>query len=181
MPSAGEVRRRRYSGVFNRNLVTFDPGFETGLLSPNGGVAGAGGTWSINTTNQRNGGFCAAYDPLGQTGAALLVANGAQGNATVQPAATEGESFYFEFWTRAETAAATNNVEAQILFFNAAGGLITSTGGGVVNPGVSYEKVSHTATAPALTAHVAFRIVVGNNGNDNDLFFDDRLAKRVVA
>lgn len=178
------VRHRRYSAVFNRNLAR-EPGFESGTLTPadtSGGIGNNGGNWSISTSNQRNGSFCAVYDPAGQVGPATLVANGALDNSTFQPAASPGESFSFEFWTRAASDTTVNGVNAEILFVNAAGSVVdTITSTPAVFPGTTYEQVSITGTAPADTAHVAFRHLVRNNGRDNDIFIDDRLAKRVIV
>lgn len=174
-----------FVGSFD-NLIT-NPGFEQGAGATDDAIPGwnqvsGGGTWrTLASVIARSGANRLNFDPSGQTGDARFEASEDFVDLDGHHAATEGDQFYFEAYVRKVDAATANTVRVRILFRDEAGTFISGASSAFIEPTQAYAQRSVTATAPAGTAYVTFELSVNNDGNTNNIAWDDCYARRMVT
>lgn len=150
-----------------------NPGFESGSLSPHVTIA-AGGAWSVDTVAPRTGTYAAQYSPTGQTGIASIAFTSASVPNGRHPAVA-GRRYTVEFWSRRGGGAGAgdgNGVAGNLAFYSSSGFISQSTGTTVVNSNI-YQRIAHSAVAPANTAFVEYRGMVENDAIALDTYIDD--------
>lgn len=157
------------------NLIR-NPGFEqdgtdTAPWQARGGIQG---TWSVTTTDPRSGSNALRHDPSGMTAEARFE----NGTTNERWEAAEGDQFYFRFYYQRLGNGIANDVEARIVFRNAAGTIVSSATATGSSNSTSYELLEVEGTAPATAAQVCFEIVVLNQGQTAERTFDDCYARR---
>lgn len=183
--------------VFARNIVvgSFDnlitnPTFENDSIDgdddPHEYDAGTGGSWGDGTGDPRAGTRAARFDRDSQTDSATITFNGGLGTATDMEnhaACSEGDEFYFEFYAREQDTGPHPDVNARIFYLDESGATVSSSAGNDLVTTTSYQKASHSSTAPAGSAFVAFRAVILFDAGDASTaatLIDAAYARRVV-
>jgi hypothetical protein len=177
--------RHLFVGNFD-NLVR-NPGFEQdggtgGLGAEWSQVNAAGGVFTRSTSISRSGAASLQYDATSQTGTSARVGNNFSASAPWDDslAVMEGDQIYFESWIRAASAGTWNNMRVSLLFRQEDGTNTLTQNSAAFAPTTSWQRISVTATAPALTSKVLLQLRVDDDGNGGILYFDDCYARRMV-
>ncbi len=157
------------------NLVA-NPGFESGRLSFDPWHVrknGNGGKWTVSTTNPRTGANCVQFDPDGQSGNALLDANGVIDDTTAHPFIDEDAVLFVSGWFRTVSGSGNGQAFLRITWLDEGGAEISTRDSTTVNVTTTYQRIAFYAEAPAGTVHAAVSILFGTIVSPPTYLIDD--------